>query len=203
MAALRLHLPAAIADVVLRRAASQARLGPESWSSPIQRRKLVDALCARAAVFLKGDQVTAFRQGLLNPGAARDRKPKDQMEFSIASDEDILVARQGTIEQAQRWAASGIARTRAATIVSELARNIYLYAQSGKITLSQSRGRIRILAVDMGPGIPDVNSLFNGTRQGRGRGGIGLQGSKRLADIFKVESTPGNGTRITAELPLQ
>jgi serine/threonine-protein kinase RsbT len=213
LAALRDHLPAAIADVVLRRAAAQARLGPEAWNSIILRRKLVEALCARAAVFLKGDQVTAFRQGLLEPSKAPPQVFAEQVVFSIASDEDVLEARQGTIGQAQRWAASGIARTRAATIVSELARNIIRYAQSGKITVSRNRGRVRIVAEDQGPGILDVESLLNGDGPGRapagarvragGCGGLGLQGSKRLADLFEIESAPGKGTRVTAELPLQ
>jgi len=203
LAALGDHLPAAIADVVLRRAADQAGLGPEAWNTSIQRRKLVDALCARAGVFLKGDQLIAFRRALLDPSTVRAQASEERTEFSIASDDDVFQARQGTIRQAQQWAASGIARTRAATIVSELARNIYQYAQSGTVTVSMCRGRIRILAVDRGPGIPDVEAMLSGAGGGRGKGGLGLRGSQRLAEVFQIVSAPGQGTRVTAELPLR
>lgn len=200
---LREHLPVAIAEVVLRRAATQAGLGADAWKTSIQRRKLVEALCARASVFLKGGQVSSFRAALLNPTSRRAQAPEEQVTFSIASDDDVYRARQGTIEQAQRWAATGSARTRAATIVSELARNIYRFAKSGSITVSLSDGRIRILAVDQGPGIPDPDGLLSGATAGRGSGGLGLRGSQRLAETFEIQSSAERGTRITAVLPLQ
>lgn len=128
---------------------------------------------------------------------------RDHLPAAIASDEDVYQARQGTIEQAQRWAASGSARTRAATIVSELARNIYRFAKSGRITVSLSNGRIRILAVDQGPGMLDPGGVLSGEPASRGSGGLGLRGSQRLADTFEIQSSPEQGTRVTAELPLQ
>ncbi len=199
--ALRDHLPVAIAEVVLRRAADQAGLGPEAWSTSIQRRKLIEALCARAAVFLRGEQVDAFRQALMEPTVARLRPPVQRVEFSVSSDDDVYEARQGTIQHAQKWAASGIARTRAATIVSELARNIHQYAGRGTISISLQQGCIHILAKDQGPGISNVDETMNGA-QARGSGGLGLRGSKRLADTFEIESSAGHGTRITATVSL-
>ena len=87
--------------------------------------------------------------------------------------------------------------------MSELARNIYRFAKSGTITVSLSKGRIRIVAVDQGPGIPDPDGMLSGTTAGRRSGGLGLRGSQRLADTFEIQSSAARGTRITAELPLQ
>ena len=89
-----------------------------------------------------------------------------------------------------------------ATAVSELVRNILKYAGSGEIRLRRvkelSRHGIEIEAVDRGPGITDCEAAMHDHFSSGGTLGLGLPGVKRMMDEFSLESTPGEGTRVTA-----
>ena len=89
-----------------------------------------------------------------------------------------------------------------ATAVSELVRNILKYAGSGEIRLRRvkepGRRGIEIEAVDRGPGIADCAAALEDHFSSGGTLGLGLPGVKRLMDEFRLESTPGEGTRVTA-----
>jgi serine/threonine-protein kinase RsbT len=91
------------------------------------------------------------------------------------------------------------------TIVSELARNIVLYAQRGNIEIGfnhlERKGQIVVTAVDNGPGIPNLNQIMGGQYQSRTGLGKGILGTKRLADSFHI-STSNQGTSITAAVTL-
>ena len=89
-----------------------------------------------------------------------------------------------------------------ATAVSELVRNILKYAGTGEIRLRQVKrtgGRgIEIEAVDRGPGIADCEAAMCDHFSSGGTLGLGLPGVRRMMDEFTLESTPGQGTRVTA-----
>ncbi|VUT27154.1 MAG: Histidine kinase-, DNA gyrase B-, and HSP90-like ATPase [Candidatus Methanolliviera sp. GoM_asphalt] len=85
------------------------------------------------------------------------------------------------------------------TIVSELARNIYLYAKPGKVNVSmidegKKRG-IKLEFIDHGPGL-DLEKMKK-EELGKNGLGLGLTGSKSLSDEFYIDSSPGRGTHIT------
>jgi len=87
------------------------------------------------------------------------------------------------------------------TATSELATNIYRYANKGKIILRIIKGEIRrgieVIAEDQGPGIKDIQrALQEGFSTSKSLG-IGLPGVKRLMDDFDIKSENGKGTRIT------
>jgi serine/threonine-protein kinase RsbT len=88
-----------------------------------------------------------------------------------------------------------------ATAVSELARNILKYARSGEIRLrrvERPSGRgIEIEAIDRGPGIEDPEAAMRDHFSSGGTLGLGLPGVKRMMDEFSLDSTPGEGTRVT------
>jgi serine/threonine-protein kinase RsbT len=88
-----------------------------------------------------------------------------------------------------------------ATAVSELVRNILKYAGSGEIRLRRvkdfSRRGIEIEVVDQGPGIEDCEAAMRDHFSSSGTLGMGLPGVKRMMDEFSLESTPGEGTRVT------
>ena len=94
-----------------------------------------------------------------------------------------------------------IEQTKVATAVSELARNIVLYAKKGEIRLTvltaPKRG-IEVVAVDAGPGIADVNAVMSRSYRSRTGMGMGLKGAKRLMDSLDIETRPGGGTTISA-----
>ncbi len=88
------------------------------------------------------------------------------------------------------------------TAVSELARNILKYAHAGEIRLQQVQGRkgrgIEIEARDQGPGIADTEAAMQDHFSSSGTLGLGLPGVRRMMDEFELDSTPGEGTRVTA-----
>jgi serine/threonine-protein kinase RsbT len=94
-----------------------------------------------------------------------------------------------------RWIWASI---KVAVVISELGRNIELYAGEGVITVTAYDDHIVIVAEDEGPGIPDVDRvLAGGYTTSRGMG-LGVSGSKRLMDDFEVHSVVGQGTTIKA-----
>ena len=87
-----------------------------------------------------------------------------------------------------------------ATAISELARNILLYAHQGEIAVTIVEGSDRrgvcVVARDDGPGIPDVErALQEGFSTSRSLG-MGLSGVKRRVDDFQIVSEPGRGTTV-------
>ncbi|MBB6451032.1 serine/threonine-protein kinase RsbT [Geomicrobium halophilum] len=88
--------------------------------------------------------------------------------------------------------------TKITTAVSELARNILVYAAVGKIgleTLNQKTG-IKISAVDHGPGIENIQQTLEDHYTTSGSLGAGLPGVKRLMDEFTIDSVVGEGTTV-------
>ena len=118
----------------------------------------------------------------------------------VEADRDIVTARQqGRIMAAQLGFSPGTA-TLIATAISELARNMLLYASHGEVTMrtienNGSKG-ITVEARDDGPGIPHPQRALEDGYSTSGRLGLGLPGVKRLMDEFLLETSPGRGTRI-------
>ncbi|MBL9121146.1 MAG: anti-sigma regulatory factor [Phycisphaerae bacterium] len=119
----------------------------------------------------------------------------------IANEADIVAARQRGRTMAIELGFAGCDGTLIATAISEVARNILLYAQRGEIILCcvelGGRRGLSIEARDSGPGIPDLRkALTDGYSTSRGLG-LGLPGSRRLMDEFAIESEVGRGTNVT------
>jgi serine/threonine-protein kinase RsbT len=121
-----------------------------------------------------------------------------EISVPILSDGDIVVARQKGCKLA---VALGFSRSEAvliATVISELARNIILYAGHGGIYLSRAeainKSGIEIIAEDSGPGIPDIDKAIQEGHSTSGSLGKGLPGVKRLMDEFQIISRPGGTT---------
>jgi serine/threonine-protein kinase RsbT len=127
----------------------------------------------------------------------------DEVCVPINCDRDIILARQRGKDLAARQGFSSTDLTLIATAISELARNIVLYAKSGEIILKplrqgDKRG-ISVVARDQGPGIPDVaRSLQDGYSTSRSLG-LGLPGVRRLMDAFEVVSAVNRGTTVVAK----
>jgi serine/threonine-protein kinase RsbT len=123
--------------------------------------------------------------------------------IEITSSGDILSARQKGRELARRVGFSSAEATLIATVISELARNIVLYAKRGEIIVrrAESAGRAGIVVVarDGGPGIPDVRQALCVGFSTSGGLGLGLPGAKRLMDEFEIMSEVGTGTTVTVK----
>ena len=88
-----------------------------------------------------------------------------------------------------------------ATAVSELVRNILKYAGSGELHLRRVHNSavpgVEIEVVDYGPGIADCEAAMSEHFSSSGTLGMGLPGVRRMMDDFSLESSPGQGTRVT------
>ena len=123
-----------------------------------------------------------------------------EISIAITSDSDIVTARKRGREMASRLGFTSTDSILIATAISELARNILLYAHQGEIgvTIIEAAARrgIRVIARDDGPGIPDVErALQEGFSTSRSLG-MGLSGVRRLVDDFNIVSEPGRGTTV-------
>ena len=126
----------------------------------------------------------------------------NQSSVEIQTEWDIVAARQLGRNVAKELGFGTVDQARITTAISELARNIYLYAGQGKIEIQRLTENgingILIIATDNGPGIPDIRKVMEDGFSTSGGLGAGLPGVKRLMDDFKIETTLGEGTDIRA-----
>jgi len=120
---------------------------------------------------------------------------------AIRSDGDIVAARQQGRSLAAAIGFTATDATLIATAISELARNIVIYAGQGEVELqsvetSQKKG-IMISARDSGPGIRSIEDVLRDGYSTSGGLGLGLPGVKRLMDEFAIESELRQGTAVT------
>ena len=119
---------------------------------------------------------------------------------NIHKEWDIVGARQLGREMAKELGFGTVDQARIATAVSELARNIYLYAEQGQICFEiieniEHKG-LCMTAIDAGPGISDISQVMQDGFTTSGGLGAGLPGVRRLMDEFDIRSEVGKGTRI-------
>lgn len=197
-------LPRPIVEAVLQRAARRSGLGPADWITTWRRQRLIDEICSRVGLFLEPGKAGECKQALreLASGSAGPRKIATSRDVPIESESDMVTARTEAIIMARERGASGLVTTRAATIVSELSRNIVLYAVRGIIRLRSNERYLEIVAEDQGPGIPHLDEVLAGTYTSGEGLGLGLIGTERLATYFDVESAAGKGTRVTVRIDL-
>ncbi len=124
----------------------------------------------------------------------------------IASDDDIVAARQKGRALAGGMGFSSTDLVLITTAISELARNIVLYAKRGEILLRtledherNGKSGILVVARDDGPGIANVDKAMEAGFSTSGSLGLGLPGVRRLMDEMSVVSHPGQGTIVTAK----
>lgn len=128
---------------------------------------------------------------------------EDKSTVEIITEWDIVAARQLGRNEARAIGFGTVDQARITTAISELARNIYLYARTGEIVLERIRDEnkvgIRIIAVDKGPGITNLKKVMEDGYSTSGSLGAGLQGVKRLMDKMDIQSSVGKGTIVVIE----
>jgi len=99
----------------------------------------------------------------------------------------------------------GFVPTRVAEIeiaVTELGTNLAKHARDGMLLVRSVRAvehaAVEVVAVDSGPGIPNVEEALADGTSSTGTLGVGLGAVTRLADVSSVLSEPGAGTIVTA-----
>lgn len=136
------------------------------------------------------------------PGGNTPRDVRLEARVTIKAVEDIVEARQKGRALAQELGFSMTQSTLVATAISELARNIVLYAKTGEIILSRVSTEhdvgLIICAVDKGPGIANIQHALMSGYSSSGGLGLGLPGVRQMVDEFDIRSRPGEGTQVTA-----
>lgn len=125
-------------------------------------------------------------------------------DIYIRREADIVKVRERVRRLAREMGFDSTTQIKITTAVSELTRNIYEYARSGAISLALAeRGAsgtgLQITARDEGPGIEEarLRSILRGSFRSASGLGVGLIGTRRLMDEFDIQSSPGEGTRVT------
>jgi serine/threonine-protein kinase RsbT len=114
--------------------------------------------------------------------------------------EDIVHLRHSTRTWAIELGFNLIAQTKLVTAVSELARNMLNFAGGGTVDVEVLEKKnckgLRLSFKDHGQGIENIEqAMKDGYTTGMGLG-LGLGGSKRLVNEFKISSHVGVGTSV-------
>ncbi|MBD2103095.1 ATP-binding protein [Leptolyngbya sp. FACHB-261] len=125
------------------------------------------------------------------------------LTLKVRCEQDVVLARQRARQLAQLLGFALQDQTRIATAVSEIARNAFQYAGTGKVEFQVRDGSPASFVTtvqDQGPGIVDVQAILEGrfaspASVGAGAG-LGISGTQRLMDQFQIESAPGQGTTV-------
>ena len=113
---------------------------------------------------------------------------------------DVVSARQRARQLAQLLGFDLREQTAIATSVSEIARNAFRYAGSGKVDFSiegdTAPQLLTIDVIDEGGGIENLDEVLGGSYESKTGMGIGIIGSRRLMDRWEIRSS-GSGTCVT------
>jgi len=119
----------------------------------------------------------------------------------VASEDDVVLARRKVRRLAETLGFDQFTIAAITTATSELCRNILVHAEKGTALVEQiaSAGRIGIRAEfrDEGPGIADIDRVLVGGYSTAKSLGLGVSGSRRLVDEFRIETIVGRGTVVT------
>jgi anti-sigma regulatory factor (Ser/Thr protein kinase) len=127
--------------------------------------------------------------------------------YAVQDASQVGEARRAAIMLAERLSFSEARSGQVALVVAELATNLAKYARRGEILLRPIRrdevesdpDGIEILAIDAGPGLPDVALSRQDGYSTAGTLGHGLGAIERQADVVQIYTQP-SGTIVLARL---
>lgn len=135
--------------------------------------------------------------------ATHDERTTSGDALRLGAFEDVLRARQLAARVATRLGFSAADRTRIATAVCEISRNVVQHAGAvGEVRVDaiSERGRVglRVVVRDEGTGVPDVEAALRVDAAASVlRRGAGLPSAKALMDDLAITSVIGGGTTVT------
>jgi serine/threonine-protein kinase RsbT len=118
----------------------------------------------------------------------------------VRTSEDVVNVRTSVRKMAAELRFGIVDQTKIVTAASEIARNTVDYGRGGDLRMDAlqngPKSGLRLIFVDEGPGIRDVEqALTDGFSTGNGMG-LGLGGTRRLMDDFNIASKLNEGTTV-------
>ncbi len=121
--------------------------------------------------------------------------------LTVACEDDVVLARRKVRLLAEALGFDPFTTAAITTATSELCRNTWIHAQRGTAVVEHIvdgvRTGIRVELRDDGPGIANIDRVLAGGYSTAKSLGLGVSGSRRLADEFRIETIIGRGTVIT------
>ncbi|WP_353615067.1 ATP-binding SpoIIE family protein phosphatase [Paracidovorax konjaci] len=128
-------------------------------------------------------------------------------DFPIDDASRVGEARRFAAHESSAMGWNGTDCGRLSLVVTELATNLHRHARNGRLLIASipQRRQVEVIAMDHGPGIPDLRVVMRDGYSTGGSPGTGLGALRRLADTFDIHST-AQGTVCVArvdERPLE
>jgi anti-sigma regulatory factor (Ser/Thr protein kinase) len=93
---------------------------------------------------------------------------------------------------------------RAGIVAAEAASNVLKHGGGGEVVVSPlgagPESGIELLALDRGPGIPDLDKALADGHSTAGTRGTGLGAMRRQSSVFEIYSRPGRGTAVLSRV---
>jgi signal transduction histidine kinase/DNA-binding response OmpR family regulator len=122
------------------------------------------------------------------------------LSFALLRETDIILARQRTRTVAELLNFDAQDQTRITTAISEIVRNALEYGGGGRIEYwicgKEPNRSLTVVVSDGGRGIADLDAVLAGRHVSQTGMGIGIVGANRLMDDFRIETSPGKGTKV-------
>ena len=120
--------------------------------------------------------------------------------IELKYEEDVLFIMKISKKYTQLAGLTSQQATKFVTAQSELCRNAFQYASGARVNLfisTHSHHQYFMAKItDQGSGIPHLDKVMQGQYHSGTGMGLGLQGSRKLVDLFEIESST-SGTRVT------
>ena len=124
--------------------------------------------------------------------------------IAVIEESQIGSARRCVADICKRSGSDEIFCGKAAVVVTEMARNIFLHGKEAKIVIREvataASSSLELLALDRGPGMRNIAECLRDGFSTAGTAGTGFGAIKRLSDVFEVFSQPGRGTVVWVRL---
>jgi signal transduction histidine kinase/CheY-like chemotaxis protein len=123
---------------------------------------------------------------------------KSLISVNLRFEQDVVLARQRARDIAQLLGFDHSEQIRLATATSEIARNAFRYARSGRVEFqleTSAPARLLIRVSDSGSGIHNLDEILEGRYRSTTGLGKGIAGTRRLMDQFEIQ-TGSTGTLV-------
>lgn len=119
----------------------------------------------------------------------------------VKFEQDTVLTRQRTRQIAELLGFDLREQTAISTAVSEIVRNALNYAGGCTVEffLDEKKNNTQILSIkinDTGPGIKDLDWILEGKYKSQTGMGMGILGSRKLMDYFRIETDPSKGSLV-------